>query len=111
MSQLPLPQAFTLCNWDSVPETSAPGTTGSVHSKTQQFGGMRVRLVRYSAGYLADHWCQRGHFVFVLSGAMVTELEGKEEVKMLAGYSYAVADKASSHRSKTDTGATLLIVD
>ena len=68
-------------------------------------------MVRYTPGYLADHWCERGHVLFVLSGTIVTELRSGETVTLDAGCSYAVADGASSHRSRSETGATLFIVD
>ena len=72
---------------------------------------MRVRMVEYSANYLADHWCQRGHVVLVLAGELISELQGGNEVTLTAGMSYEVADGASSHRSRTEKGATLFIVD
>jgi hypothetical protein len=68
-------------------------------------------MVRYTAGYLADHWCKRGHVLLVLSGTLITELQGGVTVELSAGQSYTVADDASSHRSRTATGATLFIVD
>jgi len=108
---LPLPAQFTTCNWDEVPETEHPGETGAAFWKTQQYDGVRVRIVRYTPGYLADHWCKRGHVLFVMSGSLETEVEGQESVTLHAGMSYAVADDASSHRSRTATGATLFIVD
>jgi hypothetical protein len=68
-------------------------------------------MVRYSPGYLADHWCTRGHVLLVLTGTLVTELQGGATVTLTAGQSYTVADDASSHRSRTATGASLFIVD
>jgi len=108
---LPLPQSFITCDWNAIEETEHPGETGTAYWRTQQHEGVRVRMVRYSAGYLADHWCERGHVLLVLSGTLVTEVEGAGTVTLEAGCSYAVADGASSHRSRTATGATLFIVD
>ena len=108
---LPLPQQFTTCDWNGVPETEHPGETGAAYWKTQQYEGVRVRVVRYTPGYLADYWCKRGHVLFVVSGTLETEVQGHSTVTLSAGQSYAVADDASSHRSRTSTGATLFIVD
>jgi hypothetical protein len=47
----------------------------------------------------------------VLSGTLVTELQDGTTVSLGAGQSYTVADDASSHRSRTETGASLFIVD
>jgi hypothetical protein len=108
---LPLNVDFRTCDWSSVPETEHPGETGCAYWKTQQYGDVRVRMVRYTAGYRADHWCRRGHVLLVLSGVLITELQDGTTVTLAAGRSYTVADEASSHRSHTLTGATLFIVD
>lgn len=108
---LPLPTSFTTCTWDEIPETEHLGETGAAYWKTQQYDGVRVRIVRYTPGYLADHWCKRGHILFVMKGELETEVQGQESVTLSAGMSYAVADDASSHRSRSATGATLFIVD
>lgn len=108
---LALPKHFTTCDWDDIPVTEHPGETGSAFWKTQQHEGVRLRMVRYTPGYLADHWCERGHVLFVLSGTIVTELRNGGTATLDAGCSYAVADGASWHRSRTETGATLFIVD
>jgi hypothetical protein len=108
---LPLNVDFQTCDWDTVAETEHPGETGCAYWKTRQYGDVRVRMVRYTAGYLADHWCRRGHVLLVLHGTLVTELQGAEPVTLRGGQSYTVADEASSHRSHTQDGATLFIVD
>ena len=96
---LPLPQAFATCDWGRIPETEHPGETGSAFWKTQQHDGVRLRMVRYTPGYLADHRCERGHVLFVLSGTLITELRGGETVTLDPGCSYAVADGASSQEA------------
>jgi hypothetical protein len=108
---LPLDVDFRTCDWNAVPETEHPGETGCAYWKTQQYGDVRVRMVRYSPGYVADHWCRRGHVLLVLTGSLITELQDGETVMLTGGQSYTVADDASSHRSRTDTGASLFIVD
>jgi quercetin dioxygenase-like cupin family protein len=79
--------------------------------RTRDFSGIRVRMVEYSPGYRADHWCSKGHILLVLSGELETELADGRVVRLCAGQSYQVADGAEAHRSSTAAGATLFIVD
>ena len=79
--------------------------------QTLQFGDLRIRLVEYSAGYLADHWCEKGHIVHCLEGSFVSEMENGEAFTLTEGMTYVVSDGASSHRSGTEEGVKLLIVD
>jgi hypothetical protein len=102
---------FTVTDWSSVPTTEHPGTTGKALWKTLEIGDVRVRMVEYTPGYLADHWCQRGHILLVLEGELVTELEDGGSVTLRPGMSYEVSDGRSSHRSRTAAGAKLFIVD
>jgi len=102
---------FTVTDWTHVPATEHPGETGTAVWRTLDIGDLRVRLVEYSPGYLADHWCQRGHVLYVLEGELETELEGGATVTLRPGMSYEVSDGRSSHRSRTKTGAKLFVVD
>ncbi|NJD20945.1 MAG: hypothetical protein FIA95_16880 [Gemmatimonadetes bacterium] len=102
---------FGTTDWNHVPETEHPGETGTAYWRTFQQGNIRVRMVRYSAGYLADHWCSRGHVLLVLDGELVTELQDGSVHVLKAGMSYQVANEVAPHRSRTETGATLFIVD
>jgi quercetin dioxygenase-like cupin family protein len=102
---------FGTTDWSKIAPTQHPGITGSATWRTQQFGNIRVRRVDYTPGYLADHWCQKGHILFVLEGQLETELEDGRRFTMTAGQSYQVADGAEPHRSSTATGAKLFIVD
>lgn len=102
---------FGVTNWSTVPTTEHPGETGAASWRTVEAGNIRVRIVEYSPGYLADHWCSRGHVLYVLSGELVTELEGGRSFTLLPGQSYQVADGEEPHRSRTAGGATLFIVD
>ena len=105
----PLP--FTVTDWSQVPPTHHSGETGTAEWRSFTLGDIRIRQVTYSPGYLADHWCQKGHVLFVLSGELETELADGRVFRMGAGHSYQVADGAEAHRSRTETGATLFIVD
>lgn len=102
---------FEVTDWAGVEPTVHPGTTGKAFWRTRQCGAIRVRMVDYSPGYLADHWCEKGHILFCLEGRMDTELADGRVVTLTAGMSYQVADGASSHRTSTEDGAKLFIVD
>jgi hypothetical protein len=109
--QLPA-HAFTVTDWSAVPATQHPGETGHATWRTVMMGDARIRMVEYSPGYLADHWCDRGHVLLVLAGEMISELRDGREFVMKPGTSYHVADFGDApHRSRTATGATLFIVD
>ncbi|MGA5817843.1 DHCW motif cupin fold protein [Kitasatospora sp. NPDC094028] len=102
---------FTATDWSRVDEERKPGEAGEVTSRVRQFGEVRVRRVDYSPGYVADHWCRKGHVLYVLAGELVTTLDDGRVVVTGAGSSYQVADGAEAHRSSAPTGASLLIVD
>jgi hypothetical protein len=102
---------FMTTDWATVPETEHPGETGTAWWRTLETGNIRVRMVRYSPGYLADHWCSRGHVLLVLEGELVTELADGSRHVLGPGTSYEVSSDVAPHRSRTDGGATLFIVD
>jgi quercetin dioxygenase-like cupin family protein len=104
--------AFTVTDWSAVEPTVHPGETGEATWRSFEIGDVRVRLVEYSPGYLADHWCDRGHILFVLEGELVSELRDGRKFTLAAGMSYQVSDYGdAAHRSSTATGARLFIVD
>jgi quercetin dioxygenase-like cupin family protein len=102
---------FGTTTWADVPTTRHAGETGEALWHTRQFGDVRVRMVEYSPGYLADHWCSKGHFLLVMAGELTTELKDGRTFVMKPGTSYQVADGAEPHRSRTAVGARLFIVD
>ncbi|MCR9178375.1 MAG: DHCW motif cupin fold protein [Alphaproteobacteria bacterium] len=105
-------QPFTVVDWTRVPSTDHPGETGSATWRTLETGDMRVRMVEYSPGYLADHWCDRGHVIYVIEGELVSELQDGRVLTLTAGMSYQVSDFGdAAHRSRTATGVKLFIVD
>jgi quercetin dioxygenase-like cupin family protein len=103
--------AFGVTDWSQVEPTEHPGETGLAHWRTRNFGPIRVRMVEYSPGYRADHWCVKGHILLCVSGELKTELEDGRVFTLTPGMSYQVADNAEPHRSSTDMGATLFVVD
>lgn len=102
---------FCTVDWSSVPTTEHAGETGKATWRTLEIGNIRVRMVEYSAGYKADHWCSRGHVLLVLEGELNTELQDGRTFTLTAGTSYQVADDMEPHRSSTRHGAKLFIVD
>lgn len=102
---------FQLINWTEIPKEEYKGEKGMAYWQTIRFGGLRIRLVEYSPGYIADHWCKKGHIVHCLEGEFTSELENGGEFKLSPGMTYVVSDNLSSHRSKTDTGVKVLIID
>ena len=107
MSDIP----FGITDWSKVERTEHRGETGMAYWRTQTFGGIRVRMVEYTPGYLADHWCSKGHILLCLEGELHTELTDGRTFVLTPGISYQVADNAEPHRSSTRTGAKLFIVD
>ena len=107
MSAIP----FGTTDWSLVEATEHQGERGVARWRTREFGGIRVRMVEYSPGYLADHWCSKGHILFCLERELATELEDGRRFLLKPGMSYQVADNAEAHRSSTATGAKLFIVD
>ena len=102
---------FGITDWSTVEPELHPGVTGSASWRTCHFGTTRVRRVDYSPGYLADHWCRRGHVLLCLEGELHTELEDGRQFTLTAGMSYQVGNDMEAHRSSTSVGAKLFIVD
>ncbi len=107
MSAIP----FATTDWSRITPTEHPGETGKALWRTLEVGGIRVRMVEYTPGYRADHWCEKGHILLVLDGNLETELKDGRKVCLSAGMSYQVGDGDMAHLSSTRTGARLFIVD
>lgn len=102
---------FGITDWSQIASKEHRGETGVATWRTQQFDDIRVRMVEYSPGYVADHWCKKGHILLCLEGELHTELADGRTFVLTAGVSYQVADEAEEHRSSTQTGVKLFIVD
>src|SRR3954449_10799919 len=102
---------FGTTDWQSIAPTTHKGDAGVATWRTRQFGDIRVRMVDYSPGYVADHWCEKGHIVLCLEGEIHTELEDGRIIVLKPGMSYQVADGEEPHRTRTAGGARLFIVD
>ena len=102
---------FQTISWKNIPKEEHPGETGTSWWQTLQLGGVRIRLVEYGKGYKADHWCQKGHVVHCLEGEFLSELKDGKSFALSKGMSYVVSDELSSHRSISENGVRLLIID
>jgi hypothetical protein len=102
---------FGTTDWSGIERVEHKGETGVAYWRTRQFGEIRVRMVEYLPGYLANHWCSKGHILLCLEGELHTELADGRKFVMTAGQSYQVADGMEAHRSHTTVGARLFIVD
>jgi very-short-patch-repair endonuclease len=102
---------FSTTDWSKIERTEHNGETGLAYWRTQHFGDIRVRMVEYTPGYVADHWCVKGHIILCTDGELHTELKDGRKIVLMPGMTYQVADDAEPHRSYTTVGATLFIVD
>jgi len=102
---------FQTLNWSSIPKEERKGETGFVSSQLFMMGEIRIRKVEYSSNYKADHWCSKGHIILCTDGEMETELDDGRIMKLTAGMTYFVGDNCEAHRSSTQAGCQLFIVD
>jgi hypothetical protein len=105
------PFPFQTLQWDDVPEEEHSGETGKAFWKVKHMNNLRIRKVRYTPGYKADHWCSKGHVLHCVEGEMDTELEDGRVFTLKAGMTYLVGDNNEPHRSFTNIGCQLFIVD
>ena len=102
---------FNVTDWSQVERVEHPAEAGQAFWRTQQHGAVRVRMVEYTPGYVSDHWCEKGHILYCLSGELHTELKDGRQFVLRPGMSYQVADGAEPHRSRAPQGALLFVVD
>ena len=103
--------SFQTLDWSNVVSEEHKGTTGIAWWKIFNMGDIRIRMVSYSANYFANHWCQKGHIIYCISGDMITELEDGREFILSQGVTYQVGDNSNAHRSRSANGCSLFIVD
>lgn len=102
---------FQIIDWESIPKTEYKGEKGIAYWQTLQYEGLRIRIVEYSKGYIANHWCKKGHIVYCLEGDFNSELKEGGKFILRKGMTYVVSDELSTHRSTTENGVKLLIID
>jgi quercetin dioxygenase-like cupin family protein len=102
---------FQTLDWASIPREEHKGESGMAYWQVQKVNDIRVRMVEYTPGYKADHWCSKGHIFLCLEGEMDSELDDGRNMKLTAGMCYFVGDNNEAHRTNTSTGCKLFIVD
>lgn len=103
---------FRTIDWTAVPRVEHKGETGTSFWRTVETGNLRVRIVEYSPGFRSDHYCSRGHVVFVLEGEHRIRLKDGKEYIIKQGMSYQTADnERNPHQACSITGGRALIVD
>jgi hypothetical protein len=102
---------FQTIDWSEIPKTGHSGEKGTAFWQTVQFHGLRIRMVEYTQGYIADHWCEKGHIVHCLEGEFTSEMRDGKEFCLTKGMTYIVSDDLSSHRSISEKGVKLMIID
>ena len=102
---------FEKIEWDTIEKEEYKGESGLAYWQSKNYAGLRIRKVEYSPGYLADHWCKKGHIVHCLEGDFISELSSGEKILFKPGDTYVVSDNLSNHRSLTENGVKLLIID
>ncbi len=100
-----------IADWRQIEPTRHDGESGFALWRTVNCGEIRVRMLEYSPGYRADHWCSKGHVLFCLSGSLEVELQDGSRFSLRRNQSYQVGDGDPPHRSRTSEGATLFVVD
>lgn len=102
---------FQTLDWYSVPKEEHKGETGSAYWQVIRINEIRVRMVEYSPGYKADHWCKKGHIIYCIAGEMDTELKDGRVMRLSKGMCYFVGDNNEAHRTSSLNGCKLFIVD
>lgn len=103
---------FELIDWAELAKSEHLGETGSANERSVSFGELRLRLVEYSPGYTPDHWCERGHILFVLRGELTIRFANGHDHRLDAGMACRIGSSAEvPHQALSLTGASLFIVD
>ena len=102
---------FQTVNWTGIEAEEHSGATGAAYWKIFRMGEIRIRMVEYSANYLANHWCNKGHIIYCIAGEMTTKLQDGREFILSAGMTYHVGDNSNAHSSRSTKGCRLFIID
>jgi quercetin dioxygenase-like cupin family protein len=102
---------FTVIDWEKVPVTEVPGKSGAAQMRTVIDQTLCVRMVDFTPGYSADHWCAKGHIAFVVAGSLKIVVGDGRSFDLHAGSSFHMGDQAGRHRVSTGDGARVFIVD
>lgn len=103
--------SFETHDWSTIEKVTYNGEKGFALWQTIMMNEIRIRMVEYSAGYVADHWCNKGHIIHCIEGEMETELKDGRRIILKKGMTYHVGDDSNAHRSSSVSGCKLFIVD
>jgi len=78
--------------------------------KLFQEGSRQLRLVEFTAGEGAPHWCSQGHIGFVLSGALKIDVAGKVISFAEGDGIFLPSGDSSAHRATAITPGTRLVM-
>ncbi len=102
---------FLTLNWGKIEKIEHKGETGTSFIQSIRLNYIRIRIIEYSAVYIAAHWCQKGHIVHCLEGEFFSILENSDGFVLKKNMSFVVSEGMSSHRIASVSGAKLLIID
>lgn len=103
---------FTVTDWSRIPAIEHKGKTGTSHWRSFESGGVRARIVEYAPGFESDHWCPRGHFLYVVEGEIEIRLKSGAIHVLKRGAGFAAGDdEENPHLAVSPTGARVFIVD
>lgn len=102
---------FSITDFNDIKPEIKTGDSGIAEWRTLHRDEMRIRLVTYSPGYLADHWCEKGHIIFCVEGEMETELADGSKHLLTRNKMYTVGDNSDAHRTYSKDGCVIFIVD
>ncbi len=102
---------FQTTDWINIPKEEHTGETGTAYWQVKMVNDIRVRMVEYTPGYKADHWCSKGHIIYCIEGEMNTEIADGRIIKLTQGMCYFIGDNNEAHKTFTSTGCKLFIVD
>ena len=102
---------FTQIDWGKIRAGSVPGAAGEAAMRVHETGDIRIRIVEYSPGFRADHFCSKGHIVHLLRGDVTIVLADGRTIGIPEGSSFIVGDDIDAHCAESSGGATVLIVD
>ncbi|WP_317898706.1 DHCW motif cupin fold protein [Aurantibacillus circumpalustris] len=100
-----------LIDWHNTPTEKSNGAKGFASSKIKLFGDIKIRQVQYSADYLADHWCVKGHIIHILEGELILDYKDGTSHIITANTTYIVGDDGIPHMAKSINGALVLVID
>ena len=104
--------SYSLIDWQNVESTEVKGITGHAFWKTKKFNDLRIRIIEKSPGYRADHYCKKGHVIYVIDGEMVIDFENGEKFSVSAGQTVFLGDDPEfGHSTFTENGIKYFIID